>query len=171
MISNRCLLLRQQQQGGCAVCFAQIAPNCGVIFRDRTFMKVLSLKLKHVNELAEGNTDFLRWRMRGHATHEDDSLSEFLQMRGIRHVCCALEATTTSATTEDRRQPAVVVARRELEGERHHRCIQHTPASVESSCDVRHMRFWTTQSQLSFLVLSCASHRARANPECRMEPP
>jgi hypothetical protein len=105
------------------------------------FHERLSLKLKHFDELAEGNTESLRWRMRGHATHGDDSLSEFLQMRGIRHVCCALEATTTRATTEDRRQPAVVVARRGLGGERHHRCVQNTPTSGQSSCDVRHKRF------------------------------
>ena len=105
------------------------------------FHESSSLKLKLVDEMAEGNTGFLRLRMRSHATHGDDSLSEFLQMRGIRHVCCALEATTTRATTEDRRQPAVVVARRGLGGERHHRCVQNTPTSGQSSCDVRHKRF------------------------------
>jgi len=94
----------------------------GLLFHESS-----SLKLKLVDGMAAGNTEFLRRRMRIHATHGDDSLSEVLQIRRIRHVCCALEATTTtSATTEDRRQPAVVVARRGMGGERHHQCIQHT---------------------------------------------
>ena len=90
--------------------------------QNRYFHGESSLAFKKENEIADA--EFLRRRMRSHATHEVDSLSRVLQMRGIRHVCCALEAATTSATTEYRRQPVVVVARRGLEHKRHHRCAQ-----------------------------------------------